>query len=372
MQVVLLGGGGFIGSHLAEWLLRRGRHEVIATDINHEKVRHLLDHNRFTYFDSDIHTDTALTRQLLESADVVVNLVAVATPKTYTLNPMHVFELDFLDNLRVAQQCTDMNKRLIQFSTCEIYGPTWLSLVPQDLRTPDFMARADITQSEETTAMITGPIHETRWIYATSKHLLERVIHAMGFQQGLDYSIIRPFNFVGPRFDFLPSDKKDESPRMFAQFMDALLRSGRISLVDGGLAQRCYTYIDDAVEAIGRVIEDTSGVTSRQAFNIGNPRNEASVAEFADLMIEIYKERYWDGVAGLPEVVSVPGKEFFGPGYADCDRRIPDISKARELLGWEPSWDLRGLIGETMDSFVREFRSRHRDSDAPVAIGSRS
>ena len=370
MRVVLLGGGGFIGSHLAEWLLARGSHDVVVTDINHEKVRHLLDHGRFTYFDSDIHNDVRRTQQLVESADVVVNLVAVATPKTYTLNPLHVFELDFLDNLRVARMCSEENRRLIQFSTCEIYGPTWLSLVPPELATPDFIARADITQSEETTALITGPIHETRWIYAASKHLLERVIHALGMQEGLDYSIIRPFNFVGPRFDFLPSDKNDASPRMFAQFMDALLRGGRISLVDGGAAQRCYTYIDDAIECIGRVIEDSSGVSSRQAFNIGNPGNEASVAEFADLMMDIYKERYWDGVARLPDVASVPGKEFFGPGYADCDRRIPDISKARDLLGWEPTVDLRTLIETTMESFVSEFRSRGEERPAPVALFS--
>ncbi len=368
MRIVLLGGGGFIGSHLAEWLLARGTHDVIATDINHDKLRHLLDHGRFTYFDSDIHTDVQLTRQLVESADVVVNLVAVATPKTYTLNPLHVFELDFLDNLRVAQMCAEMNRRLVQFSTCEIYGPTWLSLVPPELATPEFIARADITQSEDSTAMITGPINETRWIYATSKHLLERVIHALGMQQGLDYSIIRPFNFVGPRFDFLPSDKDDTSPRMFAQFMDALLRGTRISLVDGGAAQRCYTYIDDAVECIGRILEDRTGSTSREAFNIGNPGNEASVVEFADMMIDIYKAQYWDGVQPLPEVVSVPGKEFFGPGYADCDRRIPDITKARELLGWAPEWDLRSLISSTMDSFVSEYRSRAAERPAPVAL----
>ncbi len=368
MRIVLLGGGGFIGSHLAEWLLRRGVHDVIATDIKHDKVRHLLDDSHFTYFDSDIHNDVELTRQLIDSADVVVNLVAVATPKTYTNNPLHVFELDFMDNLRVAQVCAEANRRLIQFSTCEIYGPTWLSLVPPELATPDFIARADITQSEDVTSLIAGPIHETRWIYAASKHLLERVIHAMGVQQGLDYSIIRPFNFIGPRFDFLPSDKDDESPRMFAQFMDALLHGTRISLVDGGAAQRCYTYIDDAIEAIGPIVEDSSGRTSRLPFNIGNPDNEASVAEFAELMSEIYREQYWDGASRLPEVVSVPGKEFFGAGYADCDRRIPDITRATQVLGWAPTWGLRSLIAATMDSFVTEYRARPARQTPTVAL----
>ena len=358
MRVVLLGGGGFIGSHLAEWLLQRGTHEVVATDISHAKIRHLLGLSNFTYFDSDLHNDHVLTEQLVASADVVINLVAVATPKTYTTDPLHVFELDFLDNLRVAQLCAKTNRRLIQFSTCEVYGPTWLSQVPPELATPEFISQSDITQSEDTTALIAGPIQETRWIYATSKHLLERVIHALGVHQGLDYSVIRPFNFIGPRFDFLPSDKGDDSPRMFAQFMDALLHGTRMSLVDGGLAQRCYTDIGDAVECIGRVVEDTTGQSSRQIFNVGNPSNEASVAEFAALMLRIYQERFWDGQAKLPEMVSVSSRDFFGPGYADCDRRIPDISKARAQLGWEPQVGLPELVANTMESFVDEYRSR--------------
>jgi UDP-apiose/xylose synthase len=358
MRVVLLGGGGFIGSHLAEWLLQRGTHEVVATDISHTKVRHLLGLSKFTYFDSDLHNDHVLTEQLVASADVVVNLVAVATPKAYITNPLHVFELDFLDNLRVAQLCAKTNRRLIQFSTCEVYGPTWLSQVPPELATPEFISQSDITQSEDSTALIAGPIQETRWIYATSKHLLERVIHALGVHQGLDYSVIRPFNFIGPRFDFLPSEKGDDSPRMFAQFMDALLHGTDMSLVDGGLAQRCYTYIDDAVECIGRVVEDASGVSSRQIFNVGNPSNEASVAEFAELMLQIYRECYWDGLRELPEMVSVSSQDFFGPGYADCDRRIPDISKARALLGWEPLCNLPDLVTKTMKSFVEDYRAR--------------
>ena len=354
MRVCLFGCGGFIGSHLVEWLLSHSDAEIVGTDIDHQKVRHLLGDERFTYYDSDLRHDTQLTRHLVETSDVVVNLVAIANPAVYTRDPLHVFQLDFMENLKVAELCAELGRRLIQFSTCEVYGRTWLSLVPPGLIEPE-RAAADIVMREDETPLIAGPVHKTRWIYAASKHLLERAINAYGQSHGLDYTIIRPFNFIGPRFDYLPSTApsgSERSPRMFAQFMDALLRGTNMTLVDGGSAQRCFLYIDDASECIGRIILDPLGVTSRQTFNIGNPANEASVTEFAELMLEVYRERYWDGVAPLPAMETVSGETFFGAGYEDSDRRIPDISKARRLLGWEPGWGLRELIEATMESFV--------------------
>jgi len=236
---------------------------------------------------------------------------------------------------------------------------------------PATRAMADVAMREDETHMIVGPIEKTRWIYATSKHLLERVIHAYGTSRGLDYSIIRPFNFLGPRFDFLPTERRDDSPRMFAQFMDALLQGTQMSLVDGGHALRTYIYIDDASECMGRIILDDTGKCSRQAFNVGNPNNEISVEGFARLMYDIYVERYWDGRSPLPKMVSVPHEEMFGEGYDDCDRRIPDITKARTLLGWEPRWPLRDLVAATMDAFVAEYRRAKgevaRPPDAAVA-----
>jgi UDP-apiose/xylose synthase len=357
-QVCLLGAGGFIGSHLVEWLLENSDVEVIGTDINHAKIRHLLDEPRFTYYNSDLQHDRELTQRLIDSSDVVVDLVAIANPLVYTKDPLHVFELDFLENLRVAQECATRGTRLIQFSTCEVYGPTWLSLVPEGLIPPEAMATADITMSEDTTSLISGPVTKTRWIYAASKHLLERAIHAYGLSSGLDYTIVRPFNWVGPRFDDLPTDRGDDSPRMFAHFMDALLHGTPISLVDGGRAQRTFIYIDDAAEAVGRMILDDTGRTSRQIFNIGNPANEINVEGFANIMLERYRERHWDGIAPLPELVDVTAREFFGEGYEDCDRRIPDVRKARELLDWEPRWSLDDLITSTMDAYVSEYRGR--------------
>ena len=360
MRICLLGCAGFIGSHLSEWLLNNSDAELTGTDITDEKVQHLLGHPRFTYLHSDIRRDHEATDRLIAESDVVIDLVAVASPTMYVRNPLEVFELDFLENIKVVEKCSALGKRLIQFSTCEIYGRTWLSLVPEDLISSADRERADVTMRESETNMIVGPIEKSRWIYSVSKQLLERVIHAHGQDRGLDYAAIRPFNFVGPRIDFLPSERNnDDSPRVIAHFMNALLYGTDMKLVDGGKALRCYTYIDDAVECIGRITLDRSGKTSRQAFNVGNPANECSVEELAHLMFDIYRERFWDGVTALPRIISVSGEEFYGRGYEDCDRRVPDISKARELVGWEPKWGLRDLLLATMESFVNDYRGNH-------------
>ena len=354
MRVCLFGCGGFIGSHLVEWLLGHTDAAVLGTDIHSDKIRHLLREGRFRFHDSDIRADRDFTRRLIEDADVVVDLVAIARPAVYLEDPLHVFELDFLENLRVAQACAETGTRLVQFSSSEVYGRPWYGYAAPGTLDRAGLPPASLLMNEDVTPLITGPVHKTRWVYAASKHLLERAIHAYGLQQGLDYTIVRPFNFLGPRFDDLPSKHGDGSARMFSQFMDALIHGTRMALVDSGHVRRSFVYIDDAVECLGRIITDSKGVTSRQIFNIGNPANDVTIREFAQLMYDRYREHHWDGVATLPEMVPVPQEEFFGDGYEDYSRGLPDISKARRLLDWEPTSSLDDILIATMDAYLAE------------------
>jgi UDP-apiose/xylose synthase len=244
-------------------------------------------------------------------------------------------------------------KRLIQFSTCEVYGRTAASLKNAKVMDPEDPIHA--TFSEDTSEYILGPVSKHRWIYSCAKQLLERVLHAYGLEKGFQYTIIRPFNFIGPKIDFLLHEREG-IPRVFSFFMDALLKGTRMQLVNGGTNRRCYTYIDDAVECTNRIVENPGGVCDRQILNIGSPHNEISIKEMAETMREIYADEFRDPAVPLPEIVSVTGEEFYGEGYDDSDRRIPDITKVRTLLGWEPRWTMREILETTMRYYVSEFR----------------
>ncbi len=351
MNILNLGAGGFIGSHLTQRLLHEG-HTVTAVDLWSDKVTELLDHPRLTFVRQDIRSVDWNIDEFVEKADLVMDLIAYANPGLYIRIPLEVFRLNFQENLKIAEACVRHKKRLVQFSTCEVYGRTAASLKHANLADPEDPIHA--TFSEDESEFILGPVNRHRWIYACSKQLLERVLHAYGIEQGFNYTIIRPFNFIGPKIDFLLSEQEG-IPRVFSFFMDALINGGEMQLVDGGEQRRCYTYIDDAVECTYRIVENPGGACDRQIFNIGSPYNEVSIRGLAETMRDLYAAEFRDPAIPLPEIVSIPAESFYGKGYEDSDRRIPDIAKARTLLGWEPKWALREMLLATMSYYVHEY-----------------
>jgi UDP-apiose/xylose synthase len=348
LKILNLGAGGFIGSHLTARLLAEG-HEVIGVDINGDKLDTLAAHHRFTYLGRDIRDAEGELVELVAASDLVVDLIAHANPSLYVSRPLDVFHLNFSENLKIAETCVRQGKRLIQFSSCEVYGKTVASIVPGLLANPDDPGLAMF--AEDSTPFILGPVNRHRWIYSCAKQLLERVLHAYGLAGELNYTIIRPFNFIGPRIDYLPLEGEGV-PRVFSHFMGALLHGGAMQLVNGGGQQRCYTYIDDAVDCMLRIVENPAGVCDRQIFNIGSPGNEVSIRGLALLMRELFVERFGGDSSALPPLREVSGEEFYGRGYDDSDRRIPDITKAQQLLGWQPRRDLRQTVAEAMQYYV--------------------
>jgi UDP-apiose/xylose synthase len=351
MKILALGAGGFIGSHLTYRLLEED-HDVVAVDLYDDKIADFARHDRLTFIQQDIRDRNWNLDELVGNSDLVIDLIAYANPGLYIKIPLEVFHLNFTENLKIAEACVRHRKRLIQFSTCEVYGRTVASISTAGVQDPEDPIHA--TFSEDRSELILGPVCKHRWIYSSAKQLLERVLHAYGLEQGFNYTIIRPFNFIGPKIDFLVSEK-DGIPRVFSFFIDALLHGTPMKLVNGGRNRRCYTYIDDAIDCTYRIVENPGGVCDRQIFNVGSPYNELSIRELAETMREIYARKYLKPGDKLSEIVSVPGEEFYGEGYDDSDRRIPDITKARTLLGWQPKWKLHDLIEASMDYQVREF-----------------
>jgi UDP-apiose/xylose synthase len=351
MRILILGAGGFIGSHLTERLLNEG-HIVVGVDIHHDKIREFLNHNHFIFIEEDIGRKNCDVDALVRDSNLVINLIAYANPGLYVKMPLEVFRLNFLENLKVVESCVQQNKRLIQFSSCEVYGKTIVAVTDANLKNPENPAYG--TFYEDNSEFILGPVNKHRWIYASAKQLLERVIHAYGIEKSFNYTIIRPFNFIGPKIDYL-LDETDGIPRVFSFFMDALINGTQMNLVEGGYQRRCYTYIDDAIECIYRIVENSSRVCERQIFNIGSPQNEVTIRELAEIMIKIYAEKFKKPSETLPEIVTVSAYEFYGEGYDDSDRRIPDISKARRLLGWEPKFGIPEMLEATMHYYVTEY-----------------
>ena len=362
MKILALGAGGFIGCHLLKRLLKEG-HAVTAVDLEMDKVADSLDHPNLSFLIQDIRSPEWDLEAMVKDADLVIDLIAYANPGLYLKIPLEVFRLNFTENLKIAEACVRHQKRLIQFSTCEVYGRSAASLKNANLTDPEDPIHA--TYSEDTSEYILGPVVKHRWIYSCAKQLLERVLHAYGLETGFNYTIIRPFNFIGPKIDFLLHEKEG-IPRVFSFFMDALLNGTQMKLVDGGTNRRCYTYIDDAVECTNLIVNNPGGVCDRQIFNIGSPANEISIRQMAETMVAIYQEKFRDPSVRLPDIISVTGEEFYGVGYDDSDRRIPDITKARTLLNWEPRYGVREILETTMRYYVEDYRS-HRESSAVAA-----
>lgn len=306
-------------------------------DTSTHKLSDAIGHERFHFFEGDITIDKEWIEYHIKKCDVVIPLVAIANPLQYGQDPIGVFELDFEANLQIVKQCVRHKKRLIFPSTSEVYGMS-----------------SDGVLDEFESDLVYGPIHKQRWIYATSKQLLDRVIFAYGIRDSLDYTLFRPFNWIGPNLDDIFSEKEGSS-RLFTQFISNILRERPLQLVDGGRQRRSFTYIDDGITALLRIIENLSGCATRQIFNIGNPDNDVSVLNLARTIISVCAEhsvlrRYAERAS--MEVVSA--EQYFGRYYQDIQKRVPSIRNARDRLGWLPKVPLRDAIKRTLDHYVLE------------------
>ncbi|MFJ2280347.1 bifunctional UDP-4-amino-4-deoxy-L-arabinose formyltransferase/UDP-glucuronic acid oxidase ArnA [Pseudomonas sp. NPDC087803] len=335
-RVLILGVNGFIGNHLSERLLRDDRYEVYGLDIGSDAIERLRSHPNFHFVEGDISIHSEWIEYHIKKCDVVLPLVAIATPIEYTRNPLRVFELDFEENLKLVRYCVKYNKRVIFPSTSEVYGMC-----------------QDKNFDEDSSNLIVGPINKQRWIYSVSKQLLDRVIWAYG-AKGLNFTLFRPFNWMGPRLDRLDSARIGSS-RAITQLILNLVEGTPIRLFDGGEQKRCFTDIADGVEALARIIDNDNDVCNGQIINIGNPDNEASIRQLGEELLRQFEahplRHNFPPFAGFRDVES---KAFYGAGYQDVEHRKPSIANAKRLLNWEPTVEMRETIGNTLDFFLRE------------------
>ena len=332
LKVLVLGVNGFIGTSLAAAVLGSRDWELYGMDVSSHKLGELVDHPRMHFVEGDVTINHEWIEYNIKKCDVVIPLVAIANPTQYGRDPLRVFELDFEANLEVVRRCVKYKKRLLFPSTSEVYGMS-----------------PDAVLDEHTSPLVYGPIEKQRWIYAASKQLLDRVIFAYGVRDELDYTLFRPFNWVGPHLDNV-LEPKEGSSRLFTQFISNVIHGKPLQLVDGGRQRRSFTFIDDAIDCLMRIIENKDGVASRQIINIGNPANDVSVEQLARLILDVFSE-YPDFKerAAKTKIVAVSAEEYFGKSYQDILARVPSVERAFKLLGWRPTTDLKTAIRLTLD-----------------------
>jgi nucleoside-diphosphate-sugar epimerase len=342
-KILIFGVNGFIGHHLSKRILATTPWEIFGMDMNTDRISDLLGDTRFHFVEGDITINLEWIAYHIRKCDIVVPLVAIATPATYVKEPLRVFELDFEANLPLVRACVQHRKRLVFPSTSEVYG----------------MCR-DRLFDAETSELVLGPINRPRWIYSCAKQLMDRVIWAYGMEHRLDFTLFRPFNWIGPGLDNLNTPKEGSS-RVVTQFLGQIVRGERIKLVDGGRQRRSFTYIDDGIDALMKIIENPGRIASGKIYNIGNPRNNLSIRQLARLMIDTalaYPE--YRAHARKVRVTTTTSDRFYGKGYQDMQNRVPRIDRTCRDLKWRPKVGMREALRRICEAYRGQLPEARR------------
>jgi len=342
-RILILGVNGFIGHHLSRRLLAATDWEVYGMDMQADRLEALVGQKRFHFFEGDITINREWIEYHVRKCDTVIPLVAIATPALYVKQPLRVFELDFEANLPIVRACVRHGKRLIFPSTSEVYG-----MCPDAEFDPD------------SSPLVYGPIAKPRWIYACAKQLMDRVIWAYGSERDLDFTLFRPFNWIGAGLDSINAAKEGSS-RVVTQFLGHIVRGEPIQLVDGGTQKRSYTYVDDGIDALVKIIENPKGIASGKVYNIGNPKNNFSVRQLAEMMLATALEypQYRRSAARV-RLVNVSAGRYYGKGYQDVQHRVPGIARTTAELRWKPRVGMKDALRRIFEAYRTHVREARR------------
>jgi len=316
-RVLVTGGAGSIGSFVCEELVERG-FEVTALDNGPSlKVEHLFASGRFKFVQDSVLVAEVVER-LVDANDIVIHLAAIADPKRYVNEPLNVLNVNLKGSLYLLDFCARRGRRFVFASTSEVLGKN-----------------PNVPWSEEADRVL-GPPSINRWCYSTGKALIEHYCHAYGQQENLPFVIMRFFNVYGPRCDDLGQG------RVIPIFLEKFLRGEPVVVHGDGQQTRCFTFIEDTAKAVVEL--SLSEAAEGQCFNIGSDR-ETSILELAQTMKR---------VGGFDnELVFQPHLEVFGKSYEDIPRRIPDVSRIKQVIGWEAYTALEDGLARTIDFYRR-------------------
>ncbi len=321
MKYLLTGGAGFIGSHLAEALLKAGNHVSVIDDLSTgtiENIQHLKRRAGFKYT-LDTVFNKQLMAELIDDADVIFHLAAAVGVWLIVESPVRTMETNIKGTEVVLELAAKKKKLVVIFSTSEVYG------------------KSNGTRFIEGGDLVLGPTFKGRWSYAASKIIDEFLALAYHKEKKLPVVIIRLFNTVGPR-------QTGRYGMVLPRFVQQALTGDPITVFGDGKQTRTFTHVRDAVGALMQLVEQPTAVG--EIFNIGGDR-ETSIEELARLVKDLLKSQ--------SPIVHVPYDQAYEEGFEDMQKRVPDISKIRNLIGYEPSYDLEKIILDVAES-IKGYR----------------
>jgi UDP-glucose 4-epimerase len=324
MKVLITGGGGFVGSHLADAFIARGDEVFVLDNGSVAKVRHLMGTPGFHYVRDSIF-DLEILEGLIAKADLVYHLAAVVGVEYYVGDPFEVLNVNVNGTQAVLKLAFKHQKKVVFSSTSEVYG-----------RNPK------VPWSEDDDRVL-GSTRIDRWCYSTSKAVGEHFCFAY-YAMGLPVTVVRYFNVYGPRLDQL------DVGRVITIFLGQALRGEPLTVIGDGQQTRCFTYVDDAVRAT--VAAGVAPHTDGEAFNIGTDA-ESTIRELAEQIIA--------ATGSQSRIEFVPQADVYGSSYEDIGRRVPDVTKMQRVLGVHADTSLAEGLRRT----VAWFRSGGGSARAP-------
>ncbi len=333
-KVLITGGAGFVGSHLAERHLQMGDQVFVIDDLSTGSIENILPLKRFETFNYVIDTVTneAQTAELLDLCDVVYHLAAAVGVKLIVESPVRTIETNIRGTEVVLDLAAKKGKRVLIASTSEVYG------------------KREGVPFRETDDLILGATSKARWAYACSKAIDEFLALAYWKERKVPTVVVRLFNTVGPR-------QTGRYGMVIPSFVQQALKGQDITVYGDGSQRRCFAHVADVVEALIALAAHPDAVG--QVFNVGS-QEEVSIMQLA--------ERIKAKTESKSRIVTMPYDEAYQEGFEDMLRRVPDTTKARELVGFRA----KATLDEILDSVIEFERARGTKRPSVQAHGRRS
>ena len=315
MQILITGGAGFIGSHLADALLQRGDAVSVLDNLSTgaaENIRGLRGHPRFSFVQAALD-DAAALDKLAGRADAVVHLAAAVGVQLVLEHPTQTIETNVLGTHALLAAARKYGCNTLIASTSEVYG------------------KSDLLPFSEEDDLVLGPPNTTRWVYAATKLLDEFLALAAHQEFGLPLTIMRLFNVVGPR-------QTGRFGMVLPRFVRQALRGQPLTVYGDGMQTRCFCHVADVVRAIVGLLGRTTA--SGQIYNVGS-NHEVTIGELAEQIVA--------RADSSSPIHYLPYDQAYAAGFEDLRRRVPDISKIVDEIGWKPTHLLPKILDDMID-----------------------